>query len=65
VYRTEAGDYRLTPAYDLMNTKIHIPTDTDLALTTGLFKDDFETESHKVNGFHAFDDFWNPENGFE
>jgi serine/threonine-protein kinase HipA len=57
VYRTEAGDYRLTPAYDLMNTKIHIPTDTDLALTRGLFKDDFETESHKVNGFHAFDDF--------
>jgi serine/threonine-protein kinase HipA len=57
VYRTDYGDYRLTPAYDLMNTKIHIPTDTDLALTGGLFKDDFETESHAANGFLAFDDF--------
>ncbi|HXA00993.1 MAG TPA: HipA domain-containing protein [Cytophagaceae bacterium] len=57
VYRTEYGDYRLTPAYDVMNTKIHIPTDTDFALTKGLFKDDFETESHNVNGFNAYDDF--------
>lgn len=57
VYRTEYGDYRLTPAYDVLNTKIHIPTDVDLALTNGLFKDDFETESFRVNGFLAYDDF--------
>ena len=57
VYRTEYGDYILTPAYDLMNTKVHIPTDTDLALTNGLFKDDFETESYKLNGYYAYDDF--------
>lgn len=57
VFRTKFGDYKLTPAYDLMNTKIHIPTDTNLALNRGLFKDDFETESFKINGFHAYDDF--------
>jgi serine/threonine-protein kinase HipA len=57
VYRTEYGDYLLTPAYDLMNTKVHISTDSDLALTKGLFKDDFETESYKVNGYYAYDDF--------
>lgn len=57
VYLTEYGDYRLTPAYDLLNTKIHIAQDTDLALTDGLFKDDFETESFNANGFYAFDDF--------
>ena len=57
VYRTDYGDYRLTPAYDLMNTKLHIPTDTDLALNRGLFKDDFQTESYKANGYYAYDDF--------
>ena len=58
VYRTEYGDYRLTPAYDLMNTKIHVPLDSDLALTKGLFKDDYETESFKSNAFFAYDDFY-------
>lgn len=36
---------------------MHIPNDRDLALNGGLFKDDFETESHKANGFQAYDDF--------
>jgi serine/threonine-protein kinase HipA len=57
VYRTEYGDYILTPAYDILNTKIHIENDADLALSNGLFKDDFETESFKANGFLAYDDF--------
>ena len=57
IYLTDDGDYRLTPAYDLLNTKIHIAQDTDVALTDGLFKDDFETESFKHNAFYAFDDF--------
>ena len=57
VYLTEYGDYLLTPAYDLLNTKIHLPNDTDFALHKGLFKDDFRTESYKVNAFYAFDDF--------
>lgn len=57
VYLTEYGDYRLTPAYDLMNTKIHIEQDSDMALSDGLFKNDFETKSYIANGFYAFDDF--------
>ena len=32
---TELGDYRLSPAYDLLNTRIHIE-DTDFALDDGL-----------------------------
>jgi serine/threonine-protein kinase HipA len=52
---TEAGDYVLSPAYDLMNTRIHV-NDTDVALKNGLFRD-FETESFKANGYYASDDF--------
>jgi len=33
------NDFRLTPAYDLLNTKIHVD-DTDFALDKGLFKED-------------------------
>ena len=33
----EENDFRLTPAYDLLNTKIHID-DSDFALDKGLFK---------------------------
>jgi serine/threonine-protein kinase HipA len=51
----EYGDYTLTPAYDLLNTRLHVPDETRTALT--LFKDDFETESHQANAFYAYDDF--------
>jgi serine/threonine-protein kinase HipA len=51
----ECGDYTLTPAYDLLNTRLHVPYETRTALA--LFKDDFETESHKINAFYAYDDF--------
>lgn len=33
---TQQGDFKLSPAYDLLNTKIHID-DTDFALKEGLF----------------------------
>ena len=33
------NDFRLTPAYDLLNTRIHVD-DTDFALDKGLFKTD-------------------------
>ncbi|MFV0291118.1 MAG: type II toxin-antitoxin system HipA family toxin [Mangrovibacterium sp.] len=33
------NDFRLTPAYDLLNTKIHVD-DADFALDKGLFKED-------------------------
>ncbi len=51
----ETGEYNLTPAYDLLNTRLHLPNETRTALD--LFKDDFETESYKANAFYAYDDF--------
>lgn len=51
----ETGEYNLTPAYDLLNTRLHLPNETRTALP--LFEDDFETESYKANAFYAFDDF--------
>lgn len=45
------NDFRLTPAYDLLNTKIHVD-DTDFALDKGLFKEDRKEsfKGGKANG---------------
>jgi serine/threonine-protein kinase HipA len=51
----QTGEYNLTPAYDLLNTRLHLPDEAQTALE--LFKDDFETESYKANAFYAYDDF--------
>src|SRR5207244_3867618 len=51
----QTGEYNLTPAYDLLNTRLHLPNESRTALE--LFKDDFETESYKANGCYAYDDF--------
>jgi serine/threonine-protein kinase HipA len=51
----ETGEYVLTPAYDLLNTRLHLPNETRTALE--LFQDGFETESYKANAFYAYDDF--------
>jgi serine/threonine-protein kinase HipA len=51
----DTEEYRLTPAYDLLNTRLHLPTETRMALN--LFKDDFTTESYEANAFYAYDDF--------
>jgi len=40
----ENGDYFLSPAYDLINTRIHVD-DSDFALSKGLFADDFKSET--------------------
>jgi serine/threonine-protein kinase HipA len=40
------GDYLLSPAYDLINTKIHVD-DSDFALDKGLFADDYKSEAYK------------------
>lgn len=58
VRRSKDGDYLLSPAYDLINTKIHIKDDISMALTDGLFEGDYETESFTANGFFAYDDFF-------
>ncbi len=49
------GEYNLTPAYDLLNTRLHLPDESRTALE--LFKGDFETESYRANAFYAYDDF--------
>ncbi len=51
----EGGDYLLTPGYDLLNTRLHVPDETRTALD--LFADDFETESYRINAYYAYDDF--------
>lgn len=56
VLETQSGDYALSPAYDLVNTRIHVD-DTDFALNGELFKDNFESEEMKKNGRVGLDDF--------
>ncbi len=50
------GDYLLSPAYDLLNTRLHVD-DTDFALDKGLFADDFQSEGYKNNGHPSQMDF--------
>ncbi|MCU0431726.1 MAG: HipA domain-containing protein [Cytophagaceae bacterium] len=54
---TNHGDYILSPAYDLLCSRLHV-NDSDLALKDGLFDGDYETESFKRNGYFAYDDFF-------
>jgi serine/threonine-protein kinase HipA len=56
VLETPQGDYILSPAYDLINTRLHVD-DSPLALNDGLFNDFESTESFEANGFYAYDDF--------
>lgn len=57
IYRNEDyGDYLLTPFYDLINTSMHIPAESDTALE--LFKDDFMTEGYKCSSKYSKDDFF-------
>lgn len=55
--QTANGDHILSPAYDLINTRIHMD-DTDFALNEGLFSDDFESQSMKDNGWAGLEDFY-------
>ncbi|TZF85719.1 HipA domain-containing protein (plasmid) [Pedobacter sp. BS3] len=50
------GDYLLSPAYDLINTRIHVD-DTDFALNQGLFTDNFKSIHYKKNGHPSKADF--------
>lgn len=53
---SETGDYFLSPAYDLVNTRLHVD-DTDFALEKGLFADDFASEYFKKNHHRGKQDF--------
>jgi serine/threonine-protein kinase HipA len=53
---SNSGDYLLSPAYDLINTKLHVD-DTDFALDKGLFADDYKSEQYKKSGHPSKNDF--------
>lgn len=53
---TESGDHFLSPAYDLVNTRIHVD-DTDFALNKGLFADNFESTAFKKTHHRGQEDF--------
>ena len=53
---SSAGDYRLSPAYDLLDTRIHV-ADTDFALSKGLFEDNFQSPEKKKSGHPSVKDF--------
>jgi len=50
------GDYFLSPAYDLINTRIHVD-DSDFALDKGLFADGFKSETFKQSMHPCKTDF--------
>ena len=50
------GDYLLSPAYDLVNTKLHVD-DSDFALDKELFADGFKSEEYKKTGHPSRNDF--------
>ncbi|WP_314035104.1 HipA domain-containing protein [Xanthocytophaga flava] len=52
--RTLEGDYILAPAYDLLCTRIHVPSESDMALM--LFTDTFTT-AYDAYGFYTRFDF--------
>jgi len=53
---TQHGDFKLSPAYDLINTKLHVE-DSHFALKKGLFADDYKSEDYKKNNHPSKVDF--------
>jgi serine/threonine-protein kinase HipA len=54
--QSENGDYLLSPAYDLLNTSLHIQ-DENFALEKGLFEKEFYSEIYRQKGDPCQDDF--------
>jgi len=53
---TVNGDYVLSPAYDLINTRLHVD-DSDFAAEKGLFADDFKSDFYKKTNHAGKTDF--------
>lgn len=53
--RDDAGEYKLTPAYDLLSTIIHTPHESDTALD--LYPDDINSNIYSVNGYYGRENF--------
>lgn len=56
VLESSKGDYLLSPAYDLVNTRLHVD-DSDFALDKGLFADSYKSEEYKKSGHPSKNDF--------
>jgi len=56
ILESDTGDYLLSPAYDLINTRIHVD-DTDFALDKGLFIDDYRSDEFRKTGHATYPDF--------
>lgn len=52
----KSGDYLMSPAYDLVNTRIHVD-DTDFALSKKLFADEYQSAPWKKSGHASATDF--------
>jgi len=53
---SSSGDYFLSPAYDLLNSRIHVD-DTDFGLDKGLFADTYKSDGWKKKGHPTKMDF--------
>jgi serine/threonine-protein kinase HipA len=53
--QTDAGDYGLAPAYDLMSTIIHMPAETDAALD--LYQGDHSSPFYSKYGYPGQPEF--------
>jgi len=53
---SDNGDYLLSPAYDLINTRLHV-NDTDFALNKKLFADNYQSDTYNKTGHPNSDDF--------
>ena len=56
ILESTRGDYLLSPAYDLINTRLHV-ADTAFALSGGLFADQHRSLQYKNAGYPAKVDF--------
>ena len=56
LYRSEQGDYVLTPAYDLLNTFVHFPGEPTAA-GLDFFADGHFTSAYETLGFYSSADF--------
>lgn len=55
LYRTQEGEYQLTPAYDLLTTVIHSPLESDTALD--LYEGDLQSDFYSQYGFYGRPNF--------
>lgn len=52
-----SNEYRLSPAYDLINTSLHLPTPDIFALDKGLFKEGMDRSDTHLTGRKDFEEF--------